>query len=78
MNKYPTPEAPWYVVYYEGIKGITYYQSSYSEYDDTFHKSKVGAQTFVNLKGAVMVARATEASIRVLFSADEAKEFGRD
>lgn len=78
MNSYPTPESPWYVVYYEGVKGTTYYQSSYSEHDDTFHKSKLGAQIFVNLKAAVMVARATESSVRVLFSADEAKEFGRD
>ena len=79
MNKYPTPDSPWYVVYNEGIEGTTYYQSQYSEYYDyTFHKSKRFAQIYVKLKGAVMVARATQSSIRVLFSADEAKEFGYD
>lgn len=80
MNRYPTPEAPWYIVFHDGRQGTTYYQSAYSEGTDgsTFHKSKVGAQIFVNLKAAVMVARATVSSIRVLFDAEEAKEFGRD
>lgn len=73
---YPTHLNPWYVVYFEGEKGVTYYQSPYSDdKDDVFSPMKTGAMLFSSLTSAIQVAEATSSDIRVLYNREGWEEF---
>lgn len=76
MSK-PTVLSPWYVVQRMDKDCFIEYYQSQEEDDNAFTKTKKQALLFASLGSAARVAEAEVAEVRVLTTAEEAKEFGR-
>lgn len=77
---YPTTLSPYYVVYRPGSKlgTLEYYRSPADTADTKLFTEQRGlAMLFTNLNSAARVATSEGAEIRVLFSKEDAEEFGR-
>lgn len=77
---FPTTLSPWYVVQRITSRDeMEYYRSDLAapEESATFTNKRAFAMLFMNLQSAARVADAEAAEVRVLYSKDHAKEFGR-
>lgn len=80
---YPTPLSPWFVVQRIGKRGVLeFYHSPVTEPREgepveLFTQTKSIVMLFQTLQQASRVAEAEAAEVRVLYSKEGAKEFGR-
>lgn len=79
-SRFPSLFEPWYIVFKVDEKGVF---SFYSQvWDSTpaemWTTTKGRARICTNVRDAARIAGAEQAMVRLLFTADEAKEFGHD